>query len=41
MFLGKLTPRKRADLLIEAFARLDRSDATLVIAGNDMGRAAP
>ena len=37
LFLGKVTPRKRVDLLIEAFARLDRSDATLVIAGNDMG----
>ena len=37
LFLGKLTPRKRVDLLVEAFARLDRSDATLVIAGNDMG----
>jgi glycosyltransferase involved in cell wall biosynthesis len=37
LFLGKVTPRKRVDLLVEAFARLDRSDATLVIAGNDMG----
>ena len=37
LFLGKLTPRKRVDLLVDAFARLDRSDATLVIAGNDMG----
>ena len=37
MFLGKLTPRKRVDVLIRAFARLDRQDARLVIAGNDMG----
>jgi glycosyltransferase involved in cell wall biosynthesis len=37
LFLGKLTPRKRIDLLVDAFARLDRPDATLVIAGNDMG----
>jgi glycosyltransferase involved in cell wall biosynthesis len=37
LFLGKLTPRKRVDLLVEAFARLDRPEATLVIAGNDMG----
>ena len=41
LFLGNLTPRKRVDLLVDAFARLDRSDATLVIAGNDMGAAAP
>jgi glycosyltransferase involved in cell wall biosynthesis len=40
LFLGKLTPRKRVDLLVHAFARLDRSDATLVIAGNDMGSGA-
>jgi glycosyltransferase involved in cell wall biosynthesis len=32
-----LTPRKRVDLAVDAFARLERSDATLVIAGNDMG----
>src|SRR5439155_17348838 len=37
VFLGRLTPRKRLDLVIEAFARLRRSDASLVIAGNDMG----
>ncbi len=37
LFLGKLTPRKRLDVLARAFARVDRSDAWLVIAGNDMG----
>src|SRR5712691_1217150 len=37
LFLGKLTPRKRLDVLSQAFARLQRSDASLVIAGNDMG----
>jgi glycosyltransferase involved in cell wall biosynthesis len=39
MFLGKITPRKRLDVLVRAFARL-RSDARLVLAGNDMGAAA-
>jgi glycosyltransferase involved in cell wall biosynthesis len=37
LFLGKLTPRKRVDLLVQAFARLGRADARLVVAGNDMG----
>ena len=37
MFLGKLTPRKRVDVLARAFAELDRRDDRLVIAGNDMG----
>jgi glycosyltransferase involved in cell wall biosynthesis len=37
LFLGKLTPRKRVDVLVKAFARLRRSDARLVVAGNDMG----
>lgn len=36
-YLGKLTPRKRVDLLIKAFADLSTRDATLVVAGNDMG----
>ena len=37
LFLGKLTPRKRLDVLTLGFARVRRSDASLVIAGNDMG----
>jgi glycosyltransferase involved in cell wall biosynthesis len=37
LFLGKLTPRKRVDVLARAFAQVDRRDARLVIAGNDMG----
>jgi glycosyltransferase involved in cell wall biosynthesis len=39
MFLGQLTPRKRVDVLVHAFARLERTDARLVVAGNDMGAA--
>lgn len=35
-FLGKITPRKRLDVVVRAFARLNR-DARLVVAGNDMG----
>jgi glycosyltransferase involved in cell wall biosynthesis len=37
LFLGKLTPRKRVDVLIRAFADIKDVDARLVIAGNDMG----
>jgi glycosyltransferase involved in cell wall biosynthesis len=37
LFLGKLTPRKRLDVLVRAFAKLRRPDARLVVAGNDMG----
>jgi len=37
VFLGKLTPRKRVDVLIRAFAAIRRRDTRLVIAGNDMG----
>ena len=37
LFLGKLTPRKRLDVLVRAAAELRRSDWQLVIAGNDMG----
>ena len=37
LFLGKLTPRKGLDHLVRAFATLDRPEAVLIIAGNDMG----
>jgi glycosyltransferase involved in cell wall biosynthesis len=37
LYLGKLTPRKRVDRLVRAFAALQRPNARLVIAGNDMG----
>lgn len=37
VFLGRITPRKRVDLLVEAFARLDCPGALLVVAGNDGG----
>lgn len=37
LFLGKLTPRKRLDVVIEAFAALGDEGATLVVAGNDLG----
>ena len=40
LFLGKLTRRKRVDVLMRAFAELQRPDARLVIAGNDMGAGA-
>ncbi len=40
LFLGKLTPRKRVDVLVEAFARVGHPTARLVIAGNDMGSLA-
>jgi glycosyltransferase involved in cell wall biosynthesis len=40
LFLGKLTPRKRVDVLVEAFARIAAPTATLVVAGNDMGAGA-
>jgi glycosyltransferase involved in cell wall biosynthesis len=38
-YLGKITPRKRVDHLIRAFARLRTPGAALVVAGNDMGAA--
>jgi glycosyltransferase involved in cell wall biosynthesis len=37
LYLGKLTPRKGVDHLVEALGRMGRRDARLVIAGNDMG----
>ena len=37
LFLGKLTPRKCVDVLVEAVAALPREDVVLVIAGNDLG----
>ena len=40
LFLGKLTPRKGVDVLLQAFRRIDGSRAQLVIAGNDMGSGA-
>jgi glycosyltransferase involved in cell wall biosynthesis len=40
VYLGQLTPRKRVDVLVRAFAALGRPEASLVIAGNDMGAAA-
>lgn len=37
LFLGRINPIKGPDLLIEAFAQLNRPDARLVIAGPDDG----
>ena len=37
VFLGKLTPRKRVDVLIRALQRVSDPRTRLVIAGNDMG----
>jgi glycosyltransferase involved in cell wall biosynthesis len=37
LFLGKITPRKNVDALVQAFAQLPHNNARLVIAGNDMG----
>ena len=37
LFLGKVTPRKRLDVVVRGFALLRDAAATLVIAGNDMG----
>ena len=41
LFLGKLTPRKRLDVVVRAFARVEHEEARLVIAGNDMGAERP
>jgi glycosyltransferase involved in cell wall biosynthesis len=40
LFLGKLTPRKGVEDLVRAFASLDDSRVTLIVAGNDMGTGA-
>ena len=37
VYLGKLTPRKGVEHLVQAFAHISTADATLLIAGNDMG----
>jgi len=37
LFLGKITPRKGVDFLVRAYSMLQRDNAVLVIAGNDMG----
>jgi glycosyltransferase involved in cell wall biosynthesis len=37
LLLGKLTPRKGADVALRAFEKIGRGDARLVIAGSDMG----
>jgi glycosyltransferase involved in cell wall biosynthesis len=37
LYLGRLAPRKRIDLLMRGFAALDDREARLVIAGNDQG----
>jgi glycosyltransferase involved in cell wall biosynthesis len=40
LYLGKLTPRKNIELLVDAFASLLPRPVGLVIAGNDMGSGA-
>lgn len=40
VFLGKITPRKRLDVLMAAVPRLHERAARLIVAGNDMGGAA-
>lgn len=37
LYLGKLTPRKGVEHLVEAMTRVRSQEATLVVAGNDMG----
>jgi glycosyltransferase involved in cell wall biosynthesis len=39
-FLGKLTPRKRLDVVLAAMAHLETPGGRLVVAGNDMGAEA-
>ncbi len=40
LYLGRLSPRKRLDVVVRALAGLRQADAQLIIAGNDMGVAA-
>jgi glycosyltransferase involved in cell wall biosynthesis len=37
LFLGRLSAQKRLDVLVAAFATLERTDSYLVLAGNDVG----
>src|SRR5262249_169874 len=37
VFLGRLSPRKRLDVVVDAFARGAAGDGLLAIAGNDVG----
>jgi len=37
LYVGRISPRKGIDTLIEAYAHLRNDDVVLVIAGNDMG----
>ena len=37
VFLGKMTPRKRLDVVMAAMPRVQLRAARLVVAGNDMG----
>ena len=37
LYLGRISPRKGIDHLLQAFSRLKREDSRLVIAGNDSG----
>ncbi len=37
LYLGKITPRKGVDILVQAVAELSDNNLLLVIAGNDMG----
>lgn len=41
LYLGRISPRKRLDLLVRAFAGLRDRETTLVVAGSEMGDAEP
>ena len=41
LFIGSITPSKRLDIVVDAFARVNASGARLVIAGNDLGGLQP